>query len=154
MLLAQFLRFNPLRSVDDGIYSYELESLAQAGNLNSTPEYMLSMIEKTVNNATAFAMTFSLYLEGEKGSDYVDVIKGADQFAQSLSDLLTNVMGITRLIQNDETSDKLVAVAKTAGDVGLRFFLNSQSCKLDFAPAEGRAPARARGLTWGSRQAL
>ena len=96
MLLAKFLRFNPLRSVDDGIY--ELESLAQAGNLNSTPEYMLSMIEKTVNNATAFSMTFSLYLEDEKGSDYVDVIKGADQFAQSLSDVLTNGMGITKII--------------------------------------------------------
>ena len=37
--------------VDEAIY--ELESPAQAGNLNSTPEYTLSMIEKATNNATA-----------------------------------------------------------------------------------------------------
>jgi len=83
--------------VDDAIY--ELESPAQAGNLNSTPEYTLSMIEKPVNNATEFATTFNLYLEGEKGGDHVDVISDANEFAQSLSDVLTNVKGITRLTQ-------------------------------------------------------
>ena len=83
--------------MDDAIY--ELESPAQAGNLNSTPEYTLSMIEKPVNNATEFATTFNLYLEGEKGGDHVDVISDANEFAQSLSDVLTNVKGITRLTQ-------------------------------------------------------
>jgi len=110
--------------VDDAIY--ELESPAQAGNLNSTPDYTLSVIEKAVNNATEFATTFNLYLEGEKGGDYIDVINGANEFAQSLSDVLTNVKGITRLTQNDEASDKLVAVAKTAGDVGLWFLVLPQ----------------------------
>ena len=111
------------------------------------------MIEKAVNNATEFATTFNLYLEGEKGGDHVDVIKGANEFAQSLSDVLTNVKGITRLTQNDETSDKLVAVAKTAGDVGLRFFLNLQSYKLDLLQPKARKDVPLRVLM-DSRGAL
>lgn len=111
------------------------------------------MIEKAVNNATEFATTFNLYLEGEKGGDHVDVIKGANEFAQSLSDVLTNVKGITRLTQNDEASDKLVAVAKTAGDVGLRFFLNLQSYKLDLLQPKARKDVPLRVLM-DSRAAL
>lgn len=114
--------------VDEAIY--ELESPAQAGNLNSTPEYTLSMIEKAVNNATEFATVFNLYLGGELGGDHVDVIKSANELAQSIFEVLINTKGITRLI-SDEASEKLVAVAKTAGDVGLRLFLNLQSYKLD-----------------------
>ena len=120
-----------VQKVDEAIY--ELESPAQTGNLNSTPEYTLSMIEKAVNNATDFAYVFNLHLGGEVGGDHVDVIKGANEFAQSLSDVLINTKGITRLV-SEEASEKLVAVAKTAGDVGLRGFLNLQSYKLDLLP--------------------
>lgn len=115
--------------MDDAIY--ELESPSQAGNLNSTPEYTLSMIEKGTNNATEFATIFNLYLSGEIGGDHVDVIKAANEFAQSLSDVLINTKGITRLATDDDASDKMIAVAKAVGDVGLRFFLNLQSYKLD-----------------------
>ncbi|KZT02470.1 cytoskeleton assembly control protein [Laetiporus sulphureus 93-53] len=121
-----------VHKVDEAIY--ELESPAQAGNINSTPEYTLSMIEKAVNTATEFATVFNLYLGGEVGGDHVDVIKGANELAQSLSDVLINTKGITRLV-SDEASDKLINVAKTAGDVGLRVFLNLQSYKLDLLPS-------------------
>jgi len=84
-----------------------------------------------VNNPTEFTTTFNFYLEGEKDGDHVDVINCANEIAQSLSDILINVKVITRLTQNDGASDKLVAVAKMAGDVGLRFFLNLQSYELD-----------------------
>lgn len=118
-----------MQKVDESIY--DLESLTQAGNLNSTPEYTLSMVEKAVNNATDFATIYNLYLGGEVGGDHVDVIKSANEFAQSLSDVLINTKGITRLASDDDASDKLISVAKAAGDVGLRFFLNLQSYKLD-----------------------
>ncbi|KAL4067382.1 ANTH domain-containing protein [Scleroderma yunnanense] len=118
-----------VQKVDDAIY--ELESPTQAGNMNSTPEYTLSMIEKAVNSATDFATVFNLHLSGDIGGDYVDVIKGANEFAQVLSDVLVNTKGITRLANDDDASDKIIIVAKTAGDVGLRFFLNLQSYKLD-----------------------
>ena len=113
-----------MQNVDDSIY--ELESPTQAGNLNSTAEYTLSMVEKAVNNATKFAMIFNMYIRGEVGGDHVEVIKGANEFARSLSDVLINTKGVTRLAGNDDVSDKMIAVAKTAGD-GLRFFLNLQS---------------------------
>ena len=118
--------------VDEAIY--ELASPAQAGNLNSTPEYTLSMIEKATNTATDFATIFNLYLGGEPGGEHVDVIKGANELAQSLADVLINTKGITRLV-DDDVSDKLINVAKNAGDVGLRTFLNLQSYKLDLLPS-------------------
>ena len=46
------------------------------------------MIEKSVNNAMEFATVFNLYLGGEVGGDHVDVIKAANELAQSLSDVL------------------------------------------------------------------
>jgi len=121
--------------VDEAIY--ELESPTQAGNMNSTPEYTLSMIEKATNNATEFATVFLLYLGGEVGGDHVEVIKTANEFAQSLSDVLINTKGVTRLI-GDDASEKLVSVAKNAGDVGLRLFLNLQSYKLDLLQSPQR----------------
>ncbi|KAG8784995.1 sla2 Src-like adaptor 2 [Serendipita sp. 405] len=125
-----------IQKVDDAIY--ELESPAQVGNVNSTPEYTLSMIEKAVNNATEFATVFDLYLGQERGGDHVDVIKIANEFAQSLSEVLLNTKGITRLCSNDEASDLLVNVAKAAGDTGMRFFLNLQSYKLDLIDPANR----------------
>jgi len=124
-----------VHKVDEAIY--ELESPTQAGNLNSTPEYTLSMIEKATNNATEFATVFLLYLGGEVGGDHVGVIKTANEFAQSLSDVLVNTKGVTRLI-GDDASERLVSVAKSAGDVGLRLFLNLQSYKLDLLQSPQR----------------
>ncbi|KAF9056600.1 ANTH domain-containing protein [Panaeolus papilionaceus] len=118
-----------VHKVDDAIY--ELESPTQAGNLNSTPEYTLSMIEKALNNATEFATIYNLYLSGDVGGDHVEVIKSANEFAQSLSDVLINTKGITRLASDDDAADKIINVARSAGDVGLRFFENLQSYKLD-----------------------
>ncbi|KAF8323279.1 ANTH-domain-containing protein [Clavulina sp. PMI_390] len=131
-----------VQKVDDAIY--ELESPSQAGNLNSTPEYTLSMIEKAMNTANEFATTFVLYLNGDEGGDHVEVIKGSNDLAQSLADVLINTKGITRLTQNDEAADKLVATAKSAGDIGLRFFLNLQSYKLDLIKPAQREEVLAR----------
>ena len=121
--------------MDEAIY--ELESPTQAGNLNSTPEYTLSMIEKATNNATEFATVFLLHLGGDVGGDHVEVIKTANELAQSLSDVLINTKGVTRLI-SDDASEKLVSVAKNAGDIGLRLFLNLQSYKLDLLQSPQR----------------
>ncbi|KAF9508251.1 hypothetical protein BS47DRAFT_1373689 [Hydnum rufescens UP504] len=140
-----------VQKVDDAIY--ELESVTQAGNLNSTPEYTLSMIEKATNNATEFATTFVLYLNAEEGGDHVDVIKGANEFAQSLSDVLISAKGITRLAVDDDASDRLVSIAKAAGDAGLRFFLNLQSYKLDLVKLPQREEVIARN-SGQSRMAL
>jgi len=128
--------------VDEAIY--ELESPVQVGNQNSTPEYTLSMIEKSLSNATDFATVFNLYLEGQPGGDHVDVIKGANEFAQAIADTLRSVKGITRLVENEDAADKLVGVAKSAGDVGYRFFLNLQSYKLELIDRNQRTSVAMR----------
>ncbi|TFK30873.1 ANTH-domain-containing protein [Coprinopsis marcescibilis] len=116
-----------VHKVDDAIY--ELESPAQAGNLNSTPEYTLSMIEKATNNATEFATIYNLYLSSD--ASHVSVINAANDFAQSLTDVLVNTKGITRLASDDDAADKIISIAKNSGDAGTRFFENLQSYKLD-----------------------
>ncbi|TFY72777.1 hypothetical protein EVG20_g214 [Dentipellis fragilis] len=131
-----------VQKVDDAIY--ELESPTQAGNQNSTPEYTLSMIEKSLSNATDFATIFNLYIDNQPGGDHVDVIKGANEFAQALADTLVNVKGITRLTNDDDASDKLISIAKAAGDVGLRFFLNLQSYKLELVDRKQRTAVAMR----------
>ncbi|KAL7422732.1 sla2 Src-like adaptor 2 [Cryptotrichosporon argae] len=115
-----------VQKVDDAIY--ELESPMQTGNTTATPEYTLSMIEKAQTNANEFASVFNSYL-GKK-SGHVDVIKAANEFAQALSETLVSTKGITRLVETEDSSDKLVRIAKLSGDVGQRFFLNLQSFRL------------------------
>lgn len=139
-----------VQKVDDAIY--ELESPMSSGNTTATPEYTLSIIEKAMTNATEFASIFNTYASKKKGgSGHVDVIKSSNELAQSLSDTLLSAKGITRLTSNDDASDKLVRVAKTAGDVGMRFFLNLQSYRLQLVgPAQKeeialRSNAEARG---------
>ncbi|KAJ6503329.1 ANTH domain-containing protein [Mycena vitilis] len=117
-----------MQKVEDAIY--ELESPTQTGNASATPEYTLSMIEKAVNNANEFATVYHLYLGGEHGGEHVEVIKAANEFAQTLSEVLINTKGITRLASDDDASDKIINVAKTAGDVGTRLFFNLQSFNL------------------------
>ncbi|KAH9044515.1 ANTH domain-containing protein [Lactarius pseudohatsudake] len=119
--------------IDEAIY--ELESPMQAGNQTSTPEYTLSMIEKSLSNATDFVT---------EGGDHVDVIKGANDFAQAIADTLRSVKGITRLANDDDASDKLVGIAKSAGDVCYRFFLNLQSYKLELVDRSQRTSVAMR----------
>ncbi|TXT04911.1 hypothetical protein VHUM_03994 [Vanrija humicola] len=117
-----------VQKVDDAIY--ELEAPTSSGNNTATPAYTQSLIEKSMSNATEFATTFNLYLGRKSGGSYVDVIRTANELAQSLSETLLASKGITRLTDTDEAADKIVRFAKTSGDVGQRFFLNLQSYKL------------------------
>jgi len=74
----------------------------------------------------------------------VDVIKGANEFAQAIADTLRSVKGITRLVEDEDASDRLVGVAKSAGDVGYRFFLNLQSYKLELIDRNQRTSVAMR----------
>ena len=102
----------------------------QTGNTTATPEYTLSLIEKAMTNATEFASTFNLFLGKKSGGGHVDVIKAANEFAQSLSETLVSSKGVTRFADTDDASEKLVKVAKAAGDSAQHFFINLQSFRL------------------------
>ncbi|KAK6910437.1 hypothetical protein I203_104469 [Kwoniella mangroviensis CBS 8507] len=138
--------------VDDAIY--ELESPMQTGNTTATPEYTLSMIEKAMTNATEFASTFNLYLGRKSGGGHVDVIKAANELAQALSETLVSSKGITRFAETDDASDKLVKIAKEAGDSGYRFFLNLQSFRLLAGGKSEEAALRNNAETRGALSKL
>ncbi len=87
------------------------------------------MIEKAQNSVGDFATIFSLFASGEPGGEHVEVIKSANEFAQTIADVLINAKGLTRLSENDDASDKLTNSAKLSGDSALRAFLNLQSYK-------------------------
>ncbi|WWC93832.1 hypothetical protein V866_000668 [Kwoniella sp. B9012] len=141
-----------MQKVDDAIY--ELESPMQTGNTTATPEYTLSMIEKAMTNATEFASTFNLYLGRKSGGGHVDVIKAANELAQALSETLVSSKGITRFAETDDASDKLVKIAKEAGDSGYRFFLNLQSFRLLAGGKSEEAALRNNAETRGALSKL
>lgn len=132
-----------VQKIDDAIY--ELESTMQEGNRNATPEYLLSMIEKSMVTANEFATVFDLYLEGQKGGEHVEVIKTANNYAQAIADTLVSTKGVTRYCQSDEAVDKLIRVGKAPGDSALKSLLALQSYKLENLKLPGRKDVVLRG---------
>lgn len=132
-----------VQKIDDAIY--ELESTMQEGNRNATPEYLLSMIEKSMTSANEFATVFDLYLEGQKGGEHVEVIKTANNYAQAIADTLASTKGVTRFCQTDDAVDKLIRVGKAPGDSALKALLALQSYKLENLKLPGRKDVVLRG---------
>ncbi|KAG7098961.1 hypothetical protein E1B28_000849 [Marasmius oreades] len=105
-----------------------------SGSQSYTPELALSMVEKSMNNATDFATVFNLFLGEEEGGEHVEVIKTANELAQSVTDVLASTKGVTRLASDDDASDKLVNAANVVGQYAVHFFLNVQSYNVDRLP--------------------
>ena len=123
------------QKVKEAIYELEFPTPA-------SPECSLSLIERATNYAAELATVFLPYVGGEVGGDHAKVIKAADGLSQSLSDILTNAKGATSLV-SDDSSEKLVSVAKNAGDVCLR---------LPPAPILRTRPAPVTGEKTGCRE--
>ncbi|GAA5904756.1 hypothetical protein JCM6882_008366 [Rhodosporidiobolus microsporus] len=145
LVLDQEKKFNAIidsilqacaQAVDDALY--ELESPSNEGNVNSTPEYTLSMIEKATTSATEFAMVFNLFLSREKGGEHVEVIKTANHLAQAIAEVLHNAKGLQRLAPDDAAIDALIKAGKQPGDAALRFFTAVQSYRLQGTQPEAR----------------
>lgn len=148
LVLDQEKKFNAIidsilqagsHKIDEAIY--ELESPMHDGNLNSTPEYTLSMIEKATISATEFATVFNLFLSRDRGGEHIEVIKTANNFAQSIAEVLGNTKGLSRLAADDRAIDSLMRVGKAPGDMALRFFNSLQSFRL-----QGVAPAQRKEI--------
>ncbi|CAG8433050.1 8592_t:CDS:10 [Diversispora eburnea] len=126
-----------IQKIDDSLY--ELESTMQTGNQNSTPEYTLSMIEKAMAETSEFTYTFQNFLRSDRIRNHTDVIKAATNFAQSISEVLINSKGITRLFDDDdEKVEEIVGSAKMTANMAQKFLLNVQSFKLDNLSASQR----------------
>ncbi|GAA5909747.1 hypothetical protein JCM5296_005781, partial [Sporobolomyces johnsonii] len=145
LVLDQEKKFNEIidsilqacaHKVDDALY--ELESPMHDGNLNSTPEYTLSMIEKATTSATEFAMVFNLFLSRDKGGEHVEVIKTANNFAQAIAEVLVNAKGLARFAPDDAAIDALTQSGKIPGTAALKFFTAVQSYRLQSSAPEAR----------------
>ncbi|KAL4400172.1 Sla2 Src-like adaptor 2 [Malassezia pachydermatis] len=114
--------------VDDALY--ELESPMSNAASSATPEYVLSLLEKTQASSNEFAAVFSMYVEQQAGGEHVAVIKSANQLAQAVADSLLNFRAILRFSKDEDAMERLTSVGVDAGNAILRFFLNTQSYRL------------------------
>ncbi|TID13583.1 hypothetical protein CANINC_004845, partial [Pichia inconspicua] len=123
-----------IKRIQDAVF--EVESPMQAGNVNSSPEYLLTLIEKTSSLSTDFALSFTNFLaDGVKG-DEVTIIDGVTNFTTSIVDILLNTKGLTRLTQSDEFQDDLLDTAKDVAEISQVFLeslfhQNLQSLSID-----------------------
>lgn len=109
-LIDIFLANNVKRIQD---IKYELSSPMQAGNLNASPEYLLSLVEIGSDVATDFATSFNTFIADGKHSyddeesGYSSIILTSSELTNAVNDIMLNSKGITRMIPKED-EDKLV----------------------------------------------
>nr|ANN44264.1 SLA2 [Sclerotinia trifoliorum]ANN44268.1 SLA2 [Sclerotinia trifoliorum] len=118
-----------VQRVDDALY--ELDSTMQAGNQNATPSYVLSQIEKASASATEFATAFNNFIADGPNSTHAEIIRTINVFASSISDVLSNTKGLTRLATDDKKADQLINGARQSAQSTVTFFRGLQSFRLD-----------------------
>lgn len=111
-----------VKRIEDSVF--ELDSPMQAGNLNASPEYLLTLTEKASDLSTDFASSFNSFLVDGPSGDEASVIDTITNFTTSIGDILMNTKGLIRLTTMDDFQDDLI---DTARDVALisQVFLES-----------------------------
>ncbi|KAF9163304.1 sla2 Src-like adaptor 2 [Actinomortierella ambigua] len=122
----------------------DLDSPAHLGNQNATPEFTLSMIEKSHTASTELELALLQYLRTSGEGNQVEVIHSALSLAQTIVEVLENAKGITRLAKKDADAEEIVRQGKAAGFAGQEFFTNAKSDHLGGLSAEGSIRAISR----------
>lgn len=115
---------------------YELDSPMQAGNQNSSLEFLLSIIEKASNSATDFATSFNNFIADGPNGDHSSIIKSSTDFASAISGVLLDTKGLTRLSKTDDELDELINTARWCAQLSEEFFENLLSKNLSKFPHE------------------
>uniref|UniRef100_A0A060TG10 ARAD1D19316p n=1 Tax=Blastobotrys adeninivorans TaxID=409370 RepID=A0A060TG10_BLAAD len=110
---------------------FEFESPMQAGNQNSTPSYVLSVIEKTSSAATDFSSSFNNYVVDGPNGNHAEIIQGVTTLANAVGDVLINIKGLARLARDDYSADDMQRSARSSAQLVSDFFLSLVSAKLD-----------------------
>ncbi|RAL06384.1 putative cytoskeleton assembly control protein Sla2 [Aspergillus ibericus CBS 121593] len=118
-----------VQRVDDALY--ELDSSNQAGNQNASPPYVLSQIEKASASATEFSTAFNNFIADGPNSTHAEIIRTVSIFAGSVADVLSNTKGLTRIANDDKSSDQLINGARKSAQATVRFFRGLQSFRLE-----------------------
>ncbi|OLL22253.1 Endocytosis protein end4 [Neolecta irregularis DAH-3] len=119
---------NAVSRLDNSLF--ELDSPMQAGNQNSTAEYLLSMIENGSSTATEFATAFNHFVADGPNGDHSAIIQTTNIFASAINDVLINTKGISRLATDDSKADEIVNTARLAAIAAQGFFKSLASSKL------------------------
>ncbi|EGW29993.1 uncharacterized protein SPAPADRAFT_73424 [Spathaspora passalidarum NRRL Y-27907] len=123
---------------------HELSSQAQAGNLNSTPEYLLSICEKTSDTANAFTSIFKNYVSEGKNSYYddnsiyQDIILNSSELTVTINDLSMNAKGVAKSIPGAQEENLLTYVHGVL-DSTLDYFQSIKSDQLNKLDDSGKA---------------
>lgn len=132
-LIDIFLANNVKRIQD---IKHELISPMQAGNLNASPEYLLSIIEVGSDMATDFATSFNTFIADGKHSydneesGYSSIILTSSELTTSINDIMLNAKGITRIIPKKD-EDKLLSFVSNILTSAESFFSELNSNKLN-----------------------
>lgn len=130
--LVDILLANNIKRIQDT--KYELASPMQAGNLNSSPEHLLSIVEISSDMATDFATTFNTFIVDEKhsynddNSSYSGIILKGSELTTAVNDLMLNAKGISRSLSKDDEDSILKYVSNVLVSTETFFFnLSSDS---------------------------
>ncbi len=119
---------------------FDLDSAANAGNQNATPELVLSIIERLTGASTDFSGAFVKHLtSGDlSGDQQAEAIKHANNLTQAIVALLSNTKGVTRLAAEDKTIEGLLSTSKSSGNCAKGIFGGLQSSSLSTISQEKR----------------
>lgn len=114
---------------------HELVSPIQAGNLNASPEYLLTVIEACSDLASDFATVFNGFIVDGKNtyeddSSYSAIILTSSELTTTVNDLMLNAKGISRAIPQESEERILDLVSNCLEDVE-SYFHNITSQSLD-----------------------
>lgn len=132
-LLDVFLE-NSIKSIQDT--KHELSVPIQAGNLNASPEYLLSIVELCSETASNFASAFNNFIVDGKdiysddNTSYSEIILTSSNLTSSINDLMLNSKGVTSKIPKDQ-EEKLLSLVMFVLVNTERFFFDLKSEKLD-----------------------
>lgn len=105
----------------------DLDDETNEGNVTASPEYVQTLLEKTVGQAGDFAASFIKMLEG---GDQADAITTSNAFAVGLEQLLQNTKGVLRLAPDEGAIDEILRAAKACGANGRNLFDRLKSSAL------------------------
>ncbi|KAJ3096498.1 sla2 Src-like adaptor 2 [Phlyctochytrium planicorne] len=120
--------------VDEALY--ELESPAHEGNQTASPEYVQTLLEKTISHCTDMGASFVRLIQG---GDQADAISTSNTFALSISQLLHNAKGVTRLAKEDEAAEEIIRTVREGSLNGRVFFDRLKSVALASVEPSRRA---------------
>lgn len=121
--LIDLFLINGIKRIQDT--KHELNSTSQAGNMNASPEYLLSVLEICSDKATNFANTFNTFIADDKNiyddenSIFSNILLTSSELASSVYDIMLNYKALARSIA-EKDDEKLC-------DLVLRVLISTES---------------------------